>query len=121
MQHLVSNGYIQYVLLIGSILRISRIGLDDSIFEKPRNWLRGIQLTKKEVPSTGKHVFIEEELEVGYIKTKLRALLGCPWCFPFWVSTVLTALTLAFPEPLTYFNLFFATPFLVSTLYSRYA
>lgn len=121
MEHLVSNGYIQYVLLVGAILRISRIGLDDGIFDKPRYWLRGITLERKPIVNSDKHIDVEIELEVGFFRQKLRALFGCHWCLPFWISAILTALTLLFPEPMTYFNLFFATPFLVSTLYGRYA
>jgi hypothetical protein len=121
MEHLVSNGYIQYALLIGAILRISRIGLDDGIFDRPRRWIRGITIVKEQIAETDRYIDIEQELPVGPIREKLRAMFSCPWCLPFWISAVLTALTLLFPEPMTYFNLFFATPFLVSVLYGRYA
>lgn len=116
-----SNGFIQYALLVGAILRISRIGLDDGIFDKPRRWIRGITIVKEQIAETDRYVDIEVELPVGFIREKLRAMFSCPWCLPFWISAVLTALTLLFPVPMTYFNLFFATPFLVSVLYGKYA
>lgn len=121
MQHLVSNGYIQYILAILSILRISHLGLEDSIFNLIRNFITGVIYIEEPIAGTDRTVKVRKDLEVGFIRAKLRELFACHWCLPFWITLIVLGLTLIFPHNMTYFNLLVGSSYLVSVLYGRYS
>ena len=122
MKHLVYNGYIQYGLLLLSLVRIIIIALDDDFANGIRDWLRGITYIEEPIPDTEHTVRVEQELDdICLIRSHfLRPVLSCPWCFGFHATYILIGLTLTFPVVMTYINLVFATAFLAPVIYKRF-
>jgi len=134
MEHLVSIIYIQYILFVLSSVRISRLMMEDKVSRKIRNSLlyrkhvNGHSIDKENLTFTKIEIIDNQDVEtqVNYPLPKsyvlfFREQFGCGWCLPFWISSILLALTILFPIQLTWFNLFFASSAIVSYIYNEYA
>jgi len=119
---LLTNGYVQFALFILSSLRWAVLELEDKITRPLRNWL----LKKK---PEGNHDIEQENMTdpktknlypaPGKIVKFLRVQFSCQWCLPFWSTSLILLLTLLFPIPMTIFNLFFGSAFIVSFIYGE--
>jgi len=130
----VSNYYIQYVIFILAVVRVSRIFLDDGIFRPIRdrllyrNSVNGHSVDKENLTyekkiMQGKEIvsFDEPYPKPGKAVVFFREQFSCQWCLPFWVTVVMLGALLVFPIVITWIYLFFASSFIVSVLYSKYA
>lgn len=133
MEHLVSIIYIQYILFVLSSVRLSRLAMEDKLSRRIRNsllyrkYVNGHSIDKENLTFTKIEIIDNKDIEtqVNYPSPKpyvlfFREQFGCGWCLPFWISSVLLALTILFPVQLTWFNLFFASSAIVSYIYNEY-
>jgi len=120
-----TNNYVGYILLVFSILRVSRLALDDKITAPLRNKLiRYVKVNDGQAVARENIVDIKTgELyeQPGKIVNFFREQFSCSWCLPFWITLAIVVLTINFPGTMAIFNLIFATSFIVSYLYGEMA
>lgn len=88
---------ILFIVFLLSTYRLTRLIIEDEIFDTPRDWLY------RQVKPGG----------------KLAYLLGCPWCISFWVAIPLMILFIGFPTGMMVVGLPLAGSAVVGFIYQK--
>lgn len=78
-----------FLLALGSALRITRLGTEDSITQPFRNWLAARASATRSEPTWTE---VARPARSAHAAMWLVQLFECPWCLGFWASGLTTAL-----------------------------
>lgn len=78
------------IIVILGVFSITRLLVEDTLFDRPRNWFFDHfphdGYTTKKIPKRGKYNIISNGYHLVTKGTYLGKLMSCAWCAGFWVA-----------------------------------